>query len=133
MNYLQNKSRYQKSIAWALIVTVLTLLLLPIHIHMHHNFESGSHDDHIVDYHMIMGDVEDADHFSHGDTHVLDTATDVMVKKTADNLFKVAVFVTLFLLVPLQTFSYYQRYFYSLHLRYQKFYSLSPPLRAPPL
>jgi len=133
MSYLHNKSRFQKSIARLLIATIFTLLLLPVQIHIHHDFESGSHDGHAIDYHMMMDDIEDADYFSHGDTHVIETTTDFMVKQTADNLFKITVFVILFLLVPLQTFSYYLRYFHSLHLRYQKYYSLSPPLRAPPL
>lgn len=126
-------NQYHKSIAWVLIVTVFTLLLLPVQIHIYHDVESVNHDVHAIDYHMMLAGVDDAEHFSHGDTHVLETAADVIVKQTVDNLFKAAIFVVLLLLVSLQIFSYYQQRFYSLHFRYQKYYSLSPPLRAPPL
>lgn len=133
MSHLHNKYRYQKSIAWLFIVTILTLLLLPIQIHIHHDMESGSHDDHSIDYHMMMDEIEDTEHFSHSDTHVLETTTDFIGKQKADNLFKVAVFTILFMLVSLQTFSCYQRRYHLIHIRYQKYYCLSPPLRAPPL
>ena len=133
MSYLHNMSRYQKSISWVLIATVFALLLLPVQIHIHHDLESVSHDNHTIDYHMMMDGVVGADHFSHGDTHIIETSTNYMVKQAADNLFKVVALVILFLLLPLQTFSYRQRYFHSLLFHYQKYYSLSPPLRAPPL
>jgi hypothetical protein len=133
MSFLKNKRLHQKPIAWSLVVAFLLLTLLPIQIHIYHDLESGSHDDHAIDYHMMMDDTEDVDHFSLSDTHVIETTSDFVVKQTADNQFKVAVFVIFFLLVPLLTFSYYQRYFHTLHFHYQKYYSLSPPLRAPPL
>ncbi len=133
MSYMHNKNQGQKSIAKLLIVTIFVLLLLPMQIHLHHDMQSGSHDAHFIDYHMMMYEIEDTEYLSHSDAHVLENTTDFIVKQTADNQFKVAVFMILFMLVSLQTFSYYQRRFHLNHFRYQKYYRLSPPLRAPPL
>ena len=133
MSNLHNKRQYQKTIAKLLIVTLFTLLLLPVQIHIHHDMASGSHDDHAIDYHMIFDEFEDADHFFQSYTHDLETTTDFIVKQTANNQFKVSVILILFMLVSLHTFSYYQRRFHLKHICYQKYYSLSPPLRAPPL
>lgn len=125
--------RCQKSIAVVLIVTVLALLVLPVQIHVHHKMDMDGHDDHVVDYHMVLEDIDDSEHITHGDTHVIETSTDFITKQSSDNLYKVAAVVVLFFIMSLQIFSYYQRRYHSIRLNYHKHYSLSPPLRAPPL
>lgn len=132
MSYLLN-NRNQKSIALLLVVTVLALLVLPVQIHIHHDLDMHGHGDHAIDYHMMMEEINDAEHITHGDTHVIETSTDFITKQSSDNLFKITAVVFLFLIMSLQSFSYYQRRYYSIRLNYQKYYSLSPPLRAPPL
>lgn len=125
--------RYQKAIALLLMVTVLTLLVLPVLIHIHHDSGFGEHDNHAIDYHMVLEIIDDAEHISHGDTHVIETSADFISKQSSDNLFKIAALLAIFLKMSLQTFSYYQRHYHSVRIIYQKHYSLSPPLRAPPL
>lgn len=125
--------RYQKSIAVILIVTVLALLLLPVQIHLHHDSNLLGHGDHVVDYHMLLEHIDDSEHITHGDAHVIETSTDFINKQSSDNLSKIAAIVILFFIMSLQTFSYYQRRYHSIRLNYYKHYSLSPPLRAPPL
>ncbi len=114
-----------------LIVTVAVSLLLPVQIHIHH--DKHGHDDHAVDYHMVLDDIDDAEHTNQGEAHVIETSTDFITKQSSDNLFKIAAVVVLFLMMSQQLFSYYQRRYHPIRLSYQKYYSLSPPLRAPPL
>ena len=115
------------------MVTVIALLVLPVQIHIHHDLDMHGHNDHAVDYHMVLDDIDDAEHFNEGDTHVIETSSDFITKQSSDNLFKFAAVVVLFLVMSLQLFSYYQRRYQPVILNYQKYYSLSPPLRAPPL
>ncbi|NOG58887.1 MAG: hypothetical protein HND53_00160 [Proteobacteria bacterium] len=111
----------------------MALLVLPVQIHIHHDLDMHGHDDHAVDYHMVMENIDDAEHINQGDTHVIESSADFITKQSSDNLFKIAAVVVLFLIMSLQLFSYYQRRYHPIRLSYQKYYSLSPPLRAPPL
>jgi hypothetical protein len=129
MNQMRNTEN-QKPIALLLLVTVFVLFVLPVHIHLHHDLNMEGHGGHVVDYHMILDDV---DHLSQGDLHVFETTADSIFKQSTDNLFKIVALAVLLLVMSLQTLLYYQRRYHPLNLNYQKYYSLSPPLRAPPL
>jgi hypothetical protein len=133
MKNLLSNNKSQKSIAMLLMVTVLALLVLPIHIHLHHeNGMDGQHE-HVVDYHMVLDSNDDVEHINHDDAHVIETSSDFITKQSSDNLFKFAAVFVLFLIMSLQAFSYYQHHYHPIRLNYQKYYSLNPPLRAPPL
>jgi CDP-diglyceride synthetase len=133
MKNLLSNNKSQKSIAMLLMVTVLALLVLPIHIHLHHEHGMHGHHEHVVDYHMVLDGNDDVEHINHADAHVIETSSDFITKQSSDNLFKLAAVVVLFLIMSLQFFSYFQRRYQPVRLNYQKYYSLSPPLRAPPL
>lgn len=131
MSCLDNKNLYQKLITWSLIVAVFVLMLLPIQIHVHHELglDSLYSNGHAIHYHMMIDDI---DHAPKGQIHTIEIVSDFIIKQSSDNLFKATAFIILFLLVTLQIFSYYQLRFHSIEINYQKYYILSPPLRAPP-
>jgi len=122
---------FQKPIAWFVIVALFVLMMLPIHIHIHHDLELDSHhgDGHVIDYHIM---IDDNDHALQGQTHTIETSSDLIIKQSAGNLFKLVVLISFITLALLQILSYYQRWFKLITSFYQKYYILSPPLRAPP-
>lgn len=121
--------RYQ-SISWLLVVAIIALTLLPTHLHLGHtdSHPSASHK-HTTSLHIAIDNIAD-DH--HSDATVLSVTPDVLVKKVNDNplLAAAILLVTLLLLAvtsrPLKYATNANRH------RLSTFYSLTPPLRAPP-
>lgn len=132
MKFFQNY-QYRKTIAILLVVTILSLLIFPVQIHLHHEQGTHGYHEHVIDYHMVLDDIDNIEHIKYGDAHVIETSSDFITKQALDNPFKFVALLVLFLIMPLQAFTYYQHHYHPIRLNYQKYYSFSPPLRAPPL
>lgn len=124
---------HQAHISWMLVVAFVVMLLSPYHYHMQHTGDSpvGSGDvrGHVTDVHGYA-DPHDLDH--HGDSHVIEPATDLSVKSTSLKLPWVFLLIALVLLLPLPTrlpcrWPLFLQYRIPRHTRHS-----IPPLRAPP-
>lgn len=112
--------------------SLLVMLLFPSHLHLHHQENTasghGGHG-HVVDRHFLT------DIGSHGqtgsDSTPLKSGPGTLVKKFSDLSLDVALLMVLVLLLPLtgRTLNRARKWF---TLRPPRYYSLSPPLRAPP-
>ncbi|TDY02854.1 hypothetical protein [Thiohalophilus thiocyanatoxydans] len=109
--------------------SLLMMLLFPSHLHLHHLDDAASEHGHVVDRHFLT------DIGSHGETGSdstpLKSGPGTLVKKFSDLSLDVALLMVLVLLLPLtgRTLSRARKQF---TLRPPRYYSLSPPLRAPP-
>ena len=133
MDNLNKNFKFRETIVWLLLITLSAILIYPVQIHLHHEQSTHGHHEHVVDYHMLMDGINDVQHINHSDAHVIETSSNFITKQSSDNLFKLVTLIVLFLIIPLQAFSYYQHHYHPIRLNYQKYYSFSPPLRAPPL
>ena len=128
---LLRKTRFQrKTIAWWVIVAVVTLTLAPHHYHLHHGAGSGSAThEHEIDLHLFA-DISDAAH--HDEAIVLEATPDGLTKPLNDSSLILLLTVSLLALLPIVDWRLRHRMLHTAtHLR-PAFYHLIPPLRAPP-
>lgn len=134
MNRSNNNPSHQTVIACLLMFALFVQVLFPIQVHMHHETDMGSHhhgEQHFIDYHnKVIGDI---DHSLEEHIHTIETTSDFIAKKNLDNKSKFALIFTLVLLALATGTAYYQRRYKFIPVTFQKYFQLSPPLRAPPL
>ena len=82
MCFLNDRINTYRSISWALIAALLSVLLLPAHYHLHHidSIDTGAHA-HAIDLHVIT-DRQALSHHDEG-TSIFEAAPDGIVKKVS--------------------------------------------------
>ena len=123
--------RYLPYIHGMLILALLVQMLLPLHFHMHHDavpdiYEHKIHAHTSMDYHTDT--VSES-----GVIHEIKSMPDTLVKQIKDTGTASALFICLIFLLPVIS-AVVRSYWPALNnqLFHYYYYSLSPPLRAPP-
>ncbi len=117
-----------KTISYLLVAVILSLIIFPSHMHLHHEESSVSHK-HAIDIHISMDQVDKS---HHDDATVIDTISDVLIKKLNDNPLAPFILLTFVLVLAIaMRVSRHHRQNYPVHF-FKCFYHISPPLRAPP-
>ena len=132
----------QTSLLWSLLLSLSLLCAQGVGLHVH-SLENG-HDDlnhvhaaDLFDSHSYMGKahlVLDTSHSDHHDSSVseIDIKPDGVLKKAGNNIFAIALIVflvTFLVFTSSRQLIFHQR---EIKLVLRKYYTLSPPLRAPP-
>ena len=117
-------------IGWLLIAAVFALTVQPLHVHLQHIDDASSliHE-HEIDLHIAIDNIAPD---SHKDGAIFPVTPDVMLKKVGDNplLAAIIVWLTIFLLSVAYTDK--QRPGIRFILLKPRWFSIAPPLRAPP-
>jgi len=117
-------------IGWLLIAAVFALTVQPVHFHLQHIDDASSliHE-HAIDLHIAIDNIAPD---SHEDGAIFPVTPDVMLKKIGDNplLSVIIVWLTIFLLSV--AYSNKPRPATRFILLKRRWFSIAPPLRAPP-
>lgn len=127
------RQKYQlhfKAVGWLLIAAVFALTVLPMHVHLEHTGDASSliHE-HTFDLHLEVDNIA-PDH--HEDTLVFSVTPDVMLKKLGDNPLLAAIFICLSILLLSVARAGNIRPGIRFIQPKPGWYSIAPPLRAPP-
>ena len=123
----------QEVTGWMLMLALVSMILLPQCYHMHHVDDSVVHDSgiqkHVIDSHG-HAEINDVSHKKDG--HTINAATDIFLKTPGFQLPRVAILVTILLLLSFLAQTGHQYPPPLLH-RLPRFNRHKiPPLRAPP-
>lgn len=122
---------YKSAISWLLVAAILFITVLPARFHFHHqNTENtATHEhEHLVDLHLSTNETLQ----THEEEGAVTFTLASLDKKNNPTFTPLALFLILFILLPLIKSKAGIRPNIS-HFRYKYlFYFLSPPLRAPP-
>lgn len=128
--YTGQKDRSRvRFISWSLIAALFVLTAQPMHVHLEHNDAVSEQDhEHVIDLHFSADNVTSADH----DDTEFPLTPEGMLKKSGDNPLLAAILVCLlFLLLGVAHTSLQQLIIFRI-LPGPVWYSIAPPLRAPP-
>jgi hypothetical protein len=129
--YIGRKYQLQfKAIGWLLIAAVFALTAQPMHVHLQHIDDASSlAHEHAIDLHFAVDNITPADH---EDGAVFPVTPDVMLKKLGDNLLLAAIIVCLSIFLLSVAYTYKQRPTIRFIQLKPGWFSIAPPLRAPP-
>lgn len=124
---------------WSLLLILSLLCAQGVTLHIHNLGHEHT------ELHSLTPDINETNdhpylsraHFSHEAYHdevisEIDISPDGLLKKMANNLIVIALFIFLFTLARLVSSAHFVRPFRKKKLIIQEHYVLSPPLRAPP-
>ena len=117
-------------IGWLLIAAVFALTVQPVHFHLQHIDDASSliHE-HAIDLHIAIDNIAPG---SHEDGAVFPLTPDVMLKKIGDNPLLAAIIVCLTIFLFSVAYTNKQRPGIRFLLLKRRWFSIAPPLRAPP-
>jgi disulfide bond formation protein DsbB len=121
-----------KAISWLLMAALVLLTLQPIHVHVQHvDDPAASIHHHAIDLHFSVDNIVASDH---QDAAVFQVTPDATVKQLGDNSLLAAMLISLLILFLSTAPGRRQRLANSfLPPRSGGYFSIAPPLRAPPL
>jgi len=120
-----------KSISWLLAAAILLLTVLPAHLHLHHvDTAANQSHEYVIDWHFIADDIA-TDH--HENVTLLPAAPDGLIKKLGDHPLLATVLILLIVFVLPTAIRTLQLRLSNHHHVPASFYTIAPPLRAPPL
>ena len=129
MHFGQKNRSQVRFIGWLLITALFVLTVQPVHVHLEHKVTASAQDhEHVIDLHFSADNVASTDH---KDT-VFPVTHEGMLKKSGDNSMLVAILVCLLFLLPGVVYTGMQRFNIFRVLPRSGWYSIAPPLRAPP-
>lgn len=127
-----------KSVSWLALLAIVMMSLFPAHIHLHHDdhaFSSPhvevtnqSHD-HTSVLHIVA---DTTGHLDHDNETVVPATSDSLIKKVNLNPVFLAILISLFVFLNINSLPNKFHAFIFKHLR-KIYFDISPPLRAPPL
>lgn len=124
------KNRSQvRFIGWVLIAALFVLTVQPVHVHLEHKVTASAQDhEHVIDLHFSADNVASTDH----NDAIFPVTQEGMLKKSGDNTLLAAIIVCLSFLLLAVAFTGRQRLIIFRILPGSGWYSIAPPLRAPP-
>ena len=129
MNIGQKDRSQVRFIGWLLIAALFVLTVQPMHVHLEHNDAASAQDhEHVIDLHFSADNVTSADH----NDAVFPVTPEGMLKKSGDNFLLAAIIICLSFLLLGVAYTRRQRLIVSHILPRSSWYSIAPPLRAPP-
>ncbi len=128
MSKLREMESPNRSITWLLVAAVLTAMVFPAHFHLRHVETARSHT-HKVDVHLAGDKANPGDH---EDATAFPVTPDTLVKQFNDHPFAKLVIVFVLLLLPPIGARVIRRNYPEITFHRTTYYSLCPPLRAPP-
>lgn len=128
--HIGQKDRSQvRFIGWLLIAALFVLTVQPMHVHLEHDDAASAQDhEHVIDLHFSADNVTSVDH---NDT-VFPVTPEGMLKQSSDNPLLAAILICLSFLLLGVAYASRQRLFIFHILPRPGWYSIAPPLRAPP-
>ena len=119
-----------RGIGWLLIAAVFALTVQPVHVHLQHIDDASSPvHEHAIDLHIAIDNIAPG---SHEDGAVFPLTPDVMLKKIGDNPLLAAIIVCLTIFLLSVAYTDKQRPSIRFILLKPRWFSIAPPLRAPP-
>jgi len=117
-------------IGWLLIAAVFALTVQPVHFHLQHIDDASSliHE-HAIDLHIAIDNIAPD---SHEDGAIFPVTPDVMLKKIGDNPLLAAIIIWLTVFLLSVAYSNKPRPTIRFILLKRRWFSIAPPLRAPP-
>ena len=116
-------------IGWLLIAALVVLTVQPVHVHLEHKDAASAQDhEHVIDLHFSHDNVTSADH----NDAVFPVTQEGMLKQYIDNPLLAAILICLLFLLPGVVCTGRQRLIIFRVLPGSGWYSIAPPLRAPP-
>ena len=124
------KNRSQvRFIGWLLSAALFVLTVQPVHVHLEHKVTASAQDhEHVIDLHFSADNVASTDH----NDAVFPVTQEGMLKKSGDNPLLAAILVCLSFLLLGVAYANRQRLIIFRILPGSGWYSIAPPLRAPP-
>ena len=124
------KDRSQvRLIGWLLISALLVLTVQPVHVHLEHKDAASAQDhEHVIDLHFSADNVTSTNH----NDAIFPVTHEGIRKKSGDNTLLAAILICLLFLLLCVAFTGRQQLFIFLILPRSGWYSIAPPLRAPP-
>ena len=130
MNTRRHCKLRSRAIDWLLIAALIVLTVQPMHVHLEHTDDASVQDhEHVIDLHFSADNVT-SDH--HNDA-IFPATPEGMLKKSGDNPLLAVLFLCLLFLLLGIPFTNRQRLIPLHNLPRSGWYSITPPLRAPPL
>lgn len=128
--HIGQKDRSQvRFIGWLLITALFVLTVQPVHVHLEHKVTASAQDhEHVIDLHFSADNVASTDH----NDAVFPVTQEGMLKKSGDNPLLAAILVCLSFLLLDVAYTNRQRLIIFRILPRPGWYSIAPPLRAPP-
>jgi len=118
-----------KAIGWLLIAALFVLVVQPMHMHLEHNDDTSAHGhEHVIDLHFSADNVVSDDHKD----AVFPVTPEGMLKKSGDNPLLAVILICLSFLLLSVAYTSRQRLSIFHILPRSSWYSIAPPLRAPP-
>ena len=119
-----------KAIGWLLIAAVFALTVRPMHVHLQHIDDAASlTHEHAIDLHFAVDNIAPA---NHEEGAVFPVTPDVMLKKIGDNPLLAAIILWLTIFLLSVAYSNKPRPSIRFILLKRRWFSIAPPLRAPP-
>jgi len=135
MSHWRYNLQTRKTIGLVLIFAIFLQFIVQLQVHIHHENHADvvTHNDHVIDYHMVT-EINSHEPSSSDEVHELKTSPDIILKKSLDQYFTLLVSV-LFLIAAsiIQTRSKPIWEFLKNKFIHNFYYSLAPPSRAPPV
>ena len=129
MNARRHCHLQSKVIGWLLIAALFVLMVQPMHVHLEHKDDaSAPGHEHVIDLHFSADNITSDDH---KDT-VFPVTQEGMLKQSGDNPLLAVILVCLSFLLLSVAHTSRQRLFVFRILPRSSWYSIAPPLRAPP-
>ena len=129
MNTRRHCKLRSRAIGWLLIAALIVLTVQPMHVHLEHADDaSAQNHEHVIDLHFSADNLTSAEH----NDAVFPVTPEGMLKNSGDNLLLAAIFICLSFLLLRVAYTSRQRLIVSHILPRSSWYSIAPPLRAPP-
>ena len=129
MNTRRHCKLRSRAIDWLLIAALIVLTVQPMHVHLEHTDDASVQGhEHVIDLHFSADNVT-SDH--HNDA-IFPATPEGMLKKFGDNPLLAVLFLCLSFLLLGVTSTSRQQLIVSHILPRSSWYSIAPPLRAPP-
>lgn len=134
MDALRNINKQNQALCSLVALALLVQLLFPLNFHMHHNADNSSQGHHhSIDFHAMNDGVAN-EHLADQDAVEININQDIFTKKDGDRGtgFLFLTFILMLLPVIVHIINRWRLAGKTFFARYI-YYSLSPPLRAPPV
>ena len=128
--HIRQKDRSQVRLTgWLLITALFLLTVQPVHVHLEHKVTASAQDhEHVIDLHFTADNVASTG----PNDAVFPVTREGMLKKSGVNPLLTAILVCLSFLLPGFVYINRQRQIIFRILPRSGWYSIAPPLRAPP-
>lgn len=129
MHFGQKNRSQVRFIGWLLITALIVLTVQPVHVHLEHKDAASAQDhEHVIDLHFSADNVTSTDHKD----AIFPVTQEGMLKKSGGNPLLAAILVCLSFLLSGVAYTGRQRLIIFRILPGSGWYSITPPLRAPP-